>query len=181
MKLFLCLSVCLILTTCSHQKEYNISDESSSDFQEIKKRQRLVAIIEQNSTDYYIYKGEPRGFQFEMLQQLGQFLGMEVEVIVSNNFDEDFEALYKGKADIIAKSLTPSQFNGEIVSYSVPLYGTKHVLVQRKAAFDNKHVIVNKEDLVGQNIYIPFRSNFSKTLDSLKLDGYAKFNYFEMP
>jgi membrane-bound lytic murein transglycosylase F len=181
MKLFLCLSVCLILTTCSYQREYNISEESPDDYQEIKQRNRLVAVIEQNSTDYYIFNGEPLGFQFEMLKQLGQFLGLEVEIIVSKNLDDDFDALYEGEIDIIAKSQAPSEFRQDIVSYSLPLYSTRHMLVQRKEAADNKLVITDKENLSGKNIYVPLRSTYSETLGSLKREGYPGINFFELP
>jgi membrane-bound lytic murein transglycosylase F len=181
LKFFLCLSVCLILTTCSFQKEYNISEEASDDYSEIKQRQRLVAVIEQNSTDYYIFKGEPMGFQFEMLKQLGQFLGMEVEIIVSNNIDDDFDALYEGKIDIIAKSQAPAEYRKDIVSYSLPLYSTRHILVQRKGAASDKLIITDKASLVNKNIYIPLRSAFSETLNSLKKEGYPGMKFFEMP
>ncbi|HEX3006812.1 MAG TPA: transporter substrate-binding domain-containing protein [Bacteroidales bacterium] len=139
----------------------------------------MVAIIEQNSTDYYIFKGEPMGFQFEMLQQLGQFLGMEVEIIVSNNLDDDFDALYEGKADIIAKSIAPGEFREDIVSYSLPLYNTKHVLVQRRDVISNKFVVDNRKMLVEKNVYIPLRSSFTKTLNRLKKT--SGINFFEMP
>lgn len=179
MRLVLYLSVCLILTTCSTQRDYNLSKESADDFQEIKKRQRLVAIIEQNSTDYYIFRGEPMGFQFEMLKQLSQFLGMEVEIIVSNNLDDDFDALFEGKADIIAKGLAPSEFRKDIVSYSLPLYSTRHILVQRKAAVDNKLVIIDKKELAGKYVYVSLRSSFSETLKEISKEISVK--YFEMP
>ncbi len=181
LKYLFCLFVCLILTTCSLQNNYDLSKESSDDFAELKKRQRIVAIIEQNSTDYYMYKGEPLGFQFEMLKQLGQFLNMEVEVIVSNNLDDDFEALYEGKADIIAKSVSPTEYQKDIVSYSLPLYSTKHVLVQRKAASDNKLVVAGKEMLSGKNIYVPLRSSFTETLNKLKNSDKSTVNFFELP
>ncbi len=181
MKFFLCLSVCLILTTCSFQREYNISEEASDDYPEISQRQRLVAVIEQNSTDYYIFNGEPMGFQFEMLQQLSQFLGMEVEIIVSNNIDDDFDALYNGKVDIIAKSQSPAEYRKDIVSYSLSLYSTKHILVQRKETGGNKRLISDKTQLADKNIYIPLRSSFSETLNSLKKEGYPDIKFFEMP
>lgn len=180
MRLILYLSVCLILTTCSPQRDYKISQESPDDYAEIRKRQRIIAIIEQNSTDYYMFNGEPMGFQFEMLKQLGQFLGMEVEIIVSNSLDDDFDALFEGEADIIAKSQAPSEFRKDIVSYSLPLYSTKHVLVQRKAAVDNKLMVIKKEELEGKNIFVPLRSAFSETLSTLGKSN-PRLKYFEMP
>lgn len=180
-KFFLCLSVCLILTTCSFQRDYDISEEASNDYPEIKKRDRIVAIIEQNSTDYYIFRGEPMGFQFEMLKQFGQFLGLEVEIIVSNNIDDDFDELFEGKVDIIAKSQAPVDFRKDIVYYSFPLYSTKHLLVQRKKAEGNMLSITGKENLDGKNIYVPLRSAFSETLSSMKKEGYEGMKFFEMP
>jgi membrane-bound lytic murein transglycosylase F len=178
-KFVLCLSVCLILTTCSLNREFKYSQESPDDYQQIKHRQRLVAIIEQNSTDYFIYKGEPMGFQFEMLKQLGQFLNLEVEVIVTNNIDDDFQALYEGKADIIAKSQTPVSYRKDIVSYSIPLYNTQYVLVQRKNTGAENGLKAG--ELAQKNIYVPLRSAFSEALGKIKDQSNESHKVFEMP
>lgn len=178
-KFVLCLSVCLILTTCSLNRELEYSQESPDDYQQIKGRQRLVAIIEQNSTDYFMYKGEPMGFQFEMLKQLGQFLNIEVEVIVTNNIDDDFQALYDGKADIIAKSQTPVSYREDIVSYSIPLYSTQYVLVKRKGA--GAVVNLKEGESAKKNIYVPLRSAFSESFSKINDKTKDPFRFFEMP
>lgn len=172
---------CLVFTACSLKRDYNISQESSEDLPQISKRKRLVAIIDQNSTDYFVFKGEPMGFQFEMLKQLGQFLNLEVEIIVSNNMDDDFLALFEGKADIIAKSQAPSNFESEIVTYGLPLYTTKHVLVQRKQISGSKLFIKKPSELAGQNVYIPIRSAYLQTLNIIVNQVDGDLNVFEMP
>jgi membrane-bound lytic murein transglycosylase F len=172
---------CILSITYALKQDYSFSRESSDDLKQISDRKRLVAVIDQNSTDYFAYKGEPMGFQFEMLKQLGQFLGMEVEIIVSNNMDEDFQALFEGKVDIIAKSMAPNTYKTDLFTNSLPLYNTKHVLVQRKSLLNIRNFIENTDKLTGQNIYIPIRSAFSTTLNSINEENGGRLNMYEMP
>ncbi len=61
------------------------------------------------------------------------------------------------------------------------MYSTKHILVQRKETGGNKRLISDKTQLADKNIYIPLRSSFSETLNSLKKEGYPDIKFFEMP
>ena len=47
-----------------------------ADLEEIKSVGRIIAITDFNSTSYFIYRGQPMGFQYELLRELADHLGI---------------------------------------------------------------------------------------------------------
>ncbi len=67
------------------EKETQENDLQKNDLERIKEAGVLKAVIDYNSTNYFVYRGRPMGFQYELLQQLSQDLGVTLKVMVSNN------------------------------------------------------------------------------------------------
>ena len=63
---------------------------------------KITAVTNVNQTSYFIYKGEPMGFHFELLKKFADHLDVELEIITSNDIDEALKYLQEGKADIVA-------------------------------------------------------------------------------
>lgn len=161
---------------CVNQSSYNpISSEYIVDLQGIIERGKLIAITQNNSTDYFIYKGEPMGYQFEMLKNLAEFLNVKLEIIVSNDIDEIFKKLQNRECDIIALNLTKTKERNRLINFSKSFIQTRQVLVQRKP--DDWYKMPKKElekllirnplDLGGKNIYIQKNSSFKERLINL--------------
>jgi membrane-bound lytic murein transglycosylase F len=98
-----------------------------SEIQKIKKAGKLTAISENSSTSYYIYKGEPMGFEYEMLSSFAKYLGVELEIIPVKNMDSIFDQIYKMDANIIAANLTITREHSENVLFTDPLLLTHQV------------------------------------------------------
>lgn len=154
----------LLFTTC--KKSVNNTNLSPNDFDEIKDKGKLIAITQYNSTDYFIYRGEPMGYQFELLQELADYLNLKFEVIVKNDLDENFKLLEKGSCDLIAINLTVNKPRDQKYSFTKPFSQTRQVLVQRKSTTNNK-VIRNQIELGGKTIYVRKRSAYVHRLNNL--------------
>ena len=112
-------------TTANHREVY-------SDLEVIRERGKLTVVTEYNSISYFIYRGQPMGYQYQMLQHLANYLDLELDVKVSNNLDENFKDLASGDVDLIAMNLTVTADRRERVNFTVPHLQTRQVLVQRK-------------------------------------------------
>jgi len=146
-----------------------------NDFDEIINRGRLIAVTEYNSTDYFIYRGEPMGFQYELLQMLANDLNMKLEVIVTNDLNKSFRLLQKGESDIIAINLTVNKPRAKKFNFTNSFLQTRQVLVQRKSA-DYKELaltsiedslIRNQLDLAGKKIHVQKESAYVHRLNNL--------------
>ncbi|MBI2269161.1 MAG: transporter substrate-binding domain-containing protein [Bacteroidetes bacterium] len=146
-----------------------------SDIELIKNKGKLVVLAENNSTSYFVYKGEPLGYDYEMLSAYAGYLGVELEMIVINDMNTILDELNAGKADIAAANLTVTNDRNKIVNFTTPLLQTRQVLVQRKpdgwqkmtSPALEKKFIRNLNELIGKNIHVRKASSFYTRLQSL--------------
>lgn len=158
-------------------KDFNAIVENSSDrdFEAIKKDGILKALVVYSSTSYFLYKGQPMGFEYEMLQRLAKHLELKLEIVVSDDLDAQFEVLNRGEVDLIAHGMTITNQRKWEVDFTEYLFLTKQVLVQKKP--DNfrtiswsklqKQVIDDPLDLIGDTVSIRKNSAYYERILSL--------------
>jgi len=182
----------LLLTTFSCNT-YSSDDNQSlvihKDLTQIRERGKLVAITDFNSTSYFIYKGEPMGFQFELLQAFADFIDLELEIITENDLNISFEMLDRGEVDIMALNLAVNNERKERVRFSAPIGQTRQVLVQRRP--DNwlqmtrddidRELVRNQLDLAGKTVYVQSGSSFAQRLRNLQDEIGDSINIVEVP
>lgn len=165
----------LVLYSCELQNGKEQSPVFENDLDRIRDRGKLTVLTDYSSTDYYIYRGQPLGYQYEMLQNLAEYLGVRLEVIVSHNLDEGFRLLQKGEVDLIAQNLTVTRERRQQVDFTVPLIQTRQVLVQLKpqnwSQMGSKEIesliITNPLDLAEKSIYVTKGSAYVPRLHHL--------------
>lgn len=135
----------------------------------------ITAVVDFNSTNYFIYRGTPMGFQYDLLKHLADHLGVQLNLMVDNNIERNFESLLKGKCDIIAINLTVTKERSKQISFTVPHTETRQVLVQRKSenwrilsnsALENQ-LIRNQLELAGKVVYVQANSSYAERLKNL--------------
>lgn len=107
-------------------------DTNDNDLPGILKRGKLRILAENSSTSYFIYKGKRMGFEYELLREFAEDLGVELEVITVNDLNEINDRLNNGEGDVIACNYTITRDRQDIISFSRPFFQTHQVLVQRK-------------------------------------------------
>ncbi len=160
-----------------------------ADLIEIKKRGRLIAITDNSSTGYFVYKGEPMGYEYELLSLYAKHLGVDLEVRITNNMDIILDQLNDGEADIAAANLTITSERSSIVNFSRPLMQTKQVLVQRVPQKKRKKGTKQKEkklirepsELEGAEIHVRKASSFYTRLQHLSEESGVKIIITEVP
>ena len=173
-----------LFTACLDQHDQRIAEILREDkkiapvscLDEVKARGRLIALTDYNSINYFLYRGEPMGYQYEKLKLLADYLGVKLEIRINNDLDRGFRELDAGEVDLIAMGLTITQKRRQKVNFTMPHSQTRQVLVQRKP--DNwrrmktwdeveEHMIRNTLDLADQTIYIQKGSIYYNRLESL--------------
>ena len=102
------------------------------DWASIKARDTLTAIAAYNSTTYFIYRGEPMGYEYDLLKEFASDHDLALKVIVVQDRDSMFALLRSGKADVVASRLVPAPEDSGRVAYTRALYQVPPVVVQRK-------------------------------------------------
>jgi membrane-bound lytic murein transglycosylase F len=146
-----------------------------SELTKIMKSGKLHALVDYNSTSYFVYRGRPMGFQYELLQLLAKDMGLELEISVSNNLKETFDGLNSKRYDLVAKNLTVTKKRDETIAFTTPLDQTRQVLVQRKPSGWQKmspqavedSLIRNQLDLAGKKIHVQRNTAYYRRLVNL--------------
>jgi membrane-bound lytic murein transglycosylase F len=175
------LALPIFLGSCRRSGESRFRDvedlrpERITHLDRIRDRGALRVVTEYNSISYFIYRGQPMGFQYEMLQELANYLDLALEVSVSNDLERNFSDLQEGRTDMIAMNLTVTSERKSVVAFTAPLLQTRQVLVQRKPAQWEKMsrlqieslLIRNQLDLSGKVVYVQAGSVYENRLRSL--------------
>ena len=165
------------------------------DLDDIRKRDTLVVLTEYNSTTYFLYKGEPLGYEYELLREFAADNDLFIQMVVVPDRDSLFSMLNSGKGDIAAARLIPLSRDSGKVSFTRELYRTDPVLVQQKdpvqvakrrlpAAVDTMlapgpaergpaisaarvRLIMSPKELAGRRVDVPQQSPHAQTLIEL--------------
>ena len=135
----------------------------------------LRVMTSYSSTSYFLYKGQPMGYEYDLLKRFAKHLGVKLEITVSNNLDTMFQSLLNGKVDLIAHGLTITNSRKEMVTFSEYLYHTHQVLVQRKPQNYRKmswsklqaSLIHDPIELIGDTVSVRNNSSYMTRLTNL--------------
>ncbi|MDA3944096.1 MAG: transporter substrate-binding domain-containing protein [Bacteroidetes bacterium] len=167
---------------CNQNTDNNASSknklqaDTTDKLQEIINRRKLVALTDYNSVNYYIYRGEPMGYQYEMLQKFTEHLGIRLELRIEENLQKGFKLLNKDKVDLIAMGLTVTGKRQSQYDFTDPIIITRQVLVQRmpegwqKMATRDEiegNLLRSSLELAGKTIHVEAGSIFKKRLETL--------------
>ncbi len=99
--------------------------------QYIRNRGQLIAVVEPNTLNYFIYKGEAFGFGLTMLQEFSKYLEVPLKVIACSTVSQAYYYLDYHVADIMAYNLPVTRQGKNLAQFSSPLFETSLVFVQR--------------------------------------------------
>ncbi len=122
----------LLFYSCSKTtpKTPSITPKDTSLSAVIKARE-IRAIINFNSTDYYIDRGTPVGFQLDLLNYYCTFMNIKLTPIVRENTKKEFFSLSQKEADIIVGDFHPTDLRKLKFNFTLPHSKSPLVLVQR--------------------------------------------------
>lgn len=158
----------------------------SIDLDSIRKRGKLIAVTDFNSTNYFIYKGEPMGFNYELLKSFSDHIGVDVEIITNSNPSNACALLKNGEADLVAMGLDIGSFSDNEVLLTEPVDETRLVLVQRKpgrrrAIEINGSMVRHPQELAGKTVFVQGGTAVSRRLELLQGVIGDSINVIEVP
>ncbi len=99
-------SAVALLSSCHHTAGGGIEfGEVHIDLDSIRARGVLRVVTDYNSVDYFVHKGVPVGYQYELLSEYARHLGVKLEIVADNELEGEYDKLVSGRADVLAASL----------------------------------------------------------------------------
>jgi len=126
-------------------------------------RKKLIALTNYSSTDYFIYRGQPMGYQYNLVSRFAKFLNVDLEMRIEKDLVKSFQDLDSGKVNIMAMGLTETKDRKAKLLFTKPIMFTRQVLVQRKPDGYQKmktrdeiesHLLRNPLNLAGKTVFV---------------------------
>ena len=128
-----------VLTIFNPDRGVVLPDPIERDLGDILARDTLVALTSYTSTSYFLYRGQPFGFEYELLRDFAEDQNVVFQIKVVPR-DSILYYLNAGLGDIAAARLQPVEEDTSKFGFTQNLYETSPVVVQRVAAIDTTEI-----------------------------------------
>ena len=150
--------------------------QSTSLLQQIKSANKLTVVTRNSPTTYYIGNDGPTGFEYELAKQFADYLGVELDLIVQNEFHQIIPGIVNGIAHIGAAGITHTEQREAYVSFG-PEYTRVVSQIAYKSGQKKPQTI---EDLQGMSVAVVEGSTHAQTLLDHK-EFFPKLEWKEYP
>jgi membrane-bound lytic murein transglycosylase F len=133
----------------------------------IKERGSLIAITTYGENSYFIYRGEPFGFEYELLTLLADELEVDLEIHLAESGTPLIDTLNNREGDLIAANIAITKTRAETYDFTNQILTTQQVLVQRNYATGIEPVR-NVTELIGREITVIANSHYYDRLINLQ-------------
>jgi membrane-bound lytic murein transglycosylase F len=140
------------------------SDETL--IEQIKEKGKLTVVTRNSATTYYKGPFGDTGLEYDLSKLFADRLGIELEIIVEENFNRMFKLLKSGKADIAAANLSVTDARKQYLQF-----GPSYMDVVPQVAYrmrNNSRRPRKVKDLVGADLEVAANSTHVELLTRLK-------------
>jgi membrane-bound lytic murein transglycosylase MltF len=158
---------------------FSSSNAFTGDLPEIQKRRFIRVLVTYSKTNFFLMKGIPHGFEYELLKQYEKFLNkgkgkrtLKTQLVfIPVPFDQHIPALLKGRGDIVAAGLTNTPDRRKRVAFTTPyLPRVDEIVVSHKGTTG----LNDLTDLSGRTVSVVRASSYMDSLKSLNAQFFAK-------
>lgn len=138
-------------------------DAHTEDLEGIRERRVLRVITRNNAANYYLYRGELVGFEYELARRFADSLGVRLQMVVADSHESMIPMLREGQGDMIASFMTRTEGRQEHVAFSRPYHYATETVVGRA----DEPAMDNPEALSGRTLHLRRSSSYWETAEAL--------------
>jgi len=149
-----------------------LTEAYSDDLDDLIRRRVIRVLVKMNKTNFFLIDGQPRGFEYEMMQKYRAYLKTRVRsrswpvifVFIPTPFDQLINGVAEGRGDIAAAGLTMTPEREEIVGFTEPYISNVSELIvtsKRVEALDSL------DDLAGRKVFVKADTSYAEHLRAL--------------
>jgi len=127
----------------------------------------ITAIMRNNAHGYYLNRGHARGFEYDLARTFADFLGVKLNVLILENWDDMVHELNNGNGDFIAANTPITPKNKRQVSFSESYLTTQQHIITRRYT----RPVYSIEDLSGKTIDVSRNSPYHERFEMMKDRG----------
>lgn len=139
-----------LIAACNSSEDWrhSLPPPVEHDLDRIRERDTLSVLTTYNSTSYFLYRGQPMGFEYELLKAFAEDQEVHLKMTVLSSRDSIYQMLNRGYGDVVADRVVPMAADSAHIAFTEALYETPPVLVQRDADVDPDSILPEAVDTV---------------------------------
>lgn len=145
------------------------------DLDKILERGYITVALENSSTGMFLYRGEPMGYEYELLSKYAESIGVDLQFDFTTGLGQAFAKLNRGEVDLLAYNLTITKERRKFIAFTLAHNQVRQVLIQRKPYGwrqmklheIEKQLLRNPIDLIGKEVYVKKNSSYATRLEHL--------------
>ncbi len=126
----------------------------------------LRLITTRSLNNFYLYQGEPTGFEYDLAREFARFLNVDLD-IVTPGWNNLLIYLEQGKGDFIGAGMAITKARLEKVNFSIPYMEVQQQVIHHALVLGPKEI----EDLAFQTIHVRRDTSYHFRLEEIKASG----------
>lgn len=131
----------LLLVACSDEgddftgleRTVSYGPPIEKDWEVIQAGDTLRVLTTYNATSYFLYRGQPMGHEYELMQHFADANDLVLQPIVVSDRDSLFFLLNHGVGDVVAARVIPGVVDTAGIAFTQAIFTTRPTIVQRTA------------------------------------------------
>jgi membrane-bound lytic murein transglycosylase F len=149
-----------LLAGCEKKKA-----DAEWDFPQIRKQGELNVLTLAGSMSYFIYKGEPKGYEYELLNDFAESYHLKLNIKLAENETKLTEMLLNNEGDLIACNIPVTNEGKACLLYCGREVINKQVLIQRTNKGNKR--LKDVTELIGKEVWVIHDSKYYRRLMNL--------------
>ena len=159
--ILLAILLCMVCSGCVHNNTAT-NKVADNDFEAIRTSGELKVLTLSGSTSYFIYKGEERGYEYELIKRFADSHGLKLKIAVADNISHLMQMLLDSVGDIIVYDIPITGDTKTLVRHCGPERIGAQVVVQQ-----DQSPISDVTELIGKDVYVERESKYEERLRNL--------------
>lgn len=155
----LCTIVLLVIIAIRTKQSHSTFTETLQSQPYTHSDDTLRVLLYAHSSDYFMFRGTPIGFQYELLRALANAFDMKLDLTVNGNPDEVYPQAFSNCYDIVAMDFQKNYFISQLLTLSIPHSKSYPVLIER--------IPQDNDSLHHRILYVPAQFSSQIHTDSL--------------
>ena len=128
---------------------------------------KITVLTRNNANCYYLYRGQPMGFEHDLAKAFADHLGVRLEIRIADKWEGMIPDIQTGEADMIAADLTITAKRLRQVAFS------DGYLTTRQQILTNRYHpgIRSPTDLAGQTVHVRRGTSYQERLEEMQQAG----------
>ena len=128
---------------------------------------KITVLTRNNANCYYLYRGQPMGFEYDLAKAFADHLGVLLELKVAERWEGMIPDIQTGEADMIAADLTVTAKRLRQVAFSDGYLTTRQQIITNRYHPD----IRGPSDLEDRMVHVRRGTSYQERLEEMKAAG----------